>query len=277
MLDVAVPYLRCPVCAADLADLAIDGGPLRCAGGHSFDRAKQGYVTLLTGGKHPVGDTAEMVAARADFLAAGHYAPIVAALGSAAGDVRGAVLDIGAGTGYYLASLVDRFPDSVGIAADASKFALRRAARAHPRGGAIGGDAWQGLPVRTGAVALVLNVFAPRNGRERRRVLAEDGELLVVAPTREHLGELVRDLRLIEVDADKRRRIDEQLAPHFAPAGSTSCQFTLSLSHKDVRAVVGMGPSAWHVGEAALAERIAALPEPVPVTAAVDVLTYRPA
>ncbi|TDQ04317.1 putative RNA methyltransferase [Labedaea rhizosphaerae] len=272
MLDVAVPYLRCPVCAAGLADA---GGPLRCANGHSFDRAKQGYVSLLTGGKHPVGDTAEMVAARADFLAAGHYTPIVESLADVA-PAHGAVLDIGAGTGYYLASLVDRVPESVGIAADASKFALRRAARAHARVGAIGCDAWQGLPVRTGSISLVLNVFAPRNGREMRRVLADDGRLVVVAPTRAHLGELVRALRLIEVDADKRQRIDQQLAPHLRPDGSTSCEFTLSLSRKDVHAVVGMGPSAWHVAEAALAERIAALPEPMTVTASVEVLTYRP-
>ena len=273
MLDVAVPYLRCPVCAAGLAE---SGGPLRCANGHSFDRAKQGYVSLLTGAKHPAGDTAEMVAARADFLAAGHYAPIVEATVDGAGPLRGAVLDIGAGTGYYLASLVDRFADSVGIAADASKFALRRAARAHPRVGAIGCDAWQGLPVRSGSVSLVLNVFAPRNGREMRRVLASDGRLLVVAPTRAHLTELVRELRLIEVDADKRQRIDQQLAPHFAPSGSVSCEFALSLSRKDVHAVVGMGPSAWHVAPSALAERIAGLPEPMSVTASVEVLTYQP-
>ena len=273
MLDVAVPYLRCPVCAADLADA---GGPLRCATGHSFDRAKQGYVSLLAGGKHPQGDTAEMVAARAEFLAAGHYAPIVAAMASAAGAATGAVLDVGAGTGFYLASIVDRRPESVGIAADASKYALRRAARAHPRVGAVGCDAWQGLPVRTGATSLVLNVFAPRNGREMRRVLADDGRLVVVAPTRVHLGELVRTLRLIEVDADKRQRIDQQLAPHFTPADSTRCEFALSLSRKDVHAVVGMGPSAWHVDDATLSGRIAELTEPVTVTGSVEVLTYRP-
>lgn len=274
MLDVAVPYLRCPVCAADLTGA---DGPLVCANGHSFDRAKQGYASLLTGGKHPQGDTAAMVAARADFLAAGHYAPVVEAIAEAAGAVRGGVLDVGAGTGYYLASVVDRNPDAVGIAADASKYALRRAARAHPRIGAIGCDAWQGLPVRTGAISLVLNVFAPRNGREMRRVLADDGRLVVVAPTRAHLGELVRDLGLIEVDVHKRHRIDEQLAPHLEPDGSTACEFPLSLSRKDVHAVVGMGPSAWHVAEAALADRIGALPEPATVTASVEVLTYRAA
>jgi 23S rRNA (guanine745-N1)-methyltransferase len=109
-----------------------------------------------------------------------------------------------------------------------------------------------------------------------RRVLADDGRLLVVAPTRAHLGELVRALGLIEVDADKRQRIDQQLAPHLTPESTVACEFTLSLSRKDVHAVVGMGPSAWHVAQATLAERIAALAEPVTVTASVAVLTYRP-
>jgi 23S rRNA (guanine745-N1)-methyltransferase len=283
VLDVVLPYLRCPQCTAGLGSGGGDNrdsrdshddrsGPVRCANGHSYDRAKQGYVSLLTGGKHPHGDTAGMVAARADFLGAGHYAPIAAAIGTTR---DGVVLDVGAGTGYYLASTVDH--SGAGIALDASKYALRRAAKVHPRVGAVACDAWQGLPVRTGSIDVVLNVFAPRNGSEMRRVLADDGKLVVVAPTAEHLGELVRELHLIEVDADKQQRIDQQLEPHFARAEVTACEFTMSLSHNDVRAVVGMGPSAWHVAATALNDRIAALPEPVTVTASVRVATYRPA
>ena len=46
---------------------------LRCPRRHSFDIARQGYVDLRAGRAPHAGDTAEMVAARADFLAAGHY------------------------------------------------------------------------------------------------------------------------------------------------------------------------------------------------------------
>lgn len=35
---------RCPLCAQPLAE---EGNCLRCAAGHSFDIARQGYVNLL--------------------------------------------------------------------------------------------------------------------------------------------------------------------------------------------------------------------------------------
>ncbi|WP_210435408.1 hypothetical protein [Saccharopolyspora sp. ASAGF58] len=44
---------------------------------------RQGYVSLLSGGTKVVGDTAAMVAARAEFLEAGHYAPITEAVATA--------------------------------------------------------------------------------------------------------------------------------------------------------------------------------------------------
>ena len=81
-----------------------------------------------------------------------------------------ASLDLGAGTGRQLARVLDALPRRHGIALDVSRPALQRAARAHPRIGAVGCDIWGALPVRSAAAALVLNVFAPRNGDEIARV-----------------------------------------------------------------------------------------------------------
>jgi len=47
-----------------------------CGTGHAFDVARQGHVHLAPGNRRLAGDTAEMVAARAAFLDAGHYAPV---------------------------------------------------------------------------------------------------------------------------------------------------------------------------------------------------------
>src|SRR4051812_50131318 len=96
MLADVLPYLACPHCGADLA---LSGPVVRCASGHGFDVARQGYVSLLAG-KAPVsGDNADMVAARAEFLDAGHYAPIARAVVAAAGSAApgGGVADGGAG------------------------------------------------------------------------------------------------------------------------------------------------------------------------------------
>jgi 23S rRNA (guanine745-N1)-methyltransferase len=214
------------------------------------------------------------VAARAAFLDAGHYAPIMAAVVGAAGNAPGCVADLGAGTGHYLAAVLAADPSRSGLALEISKPALRRAARAHPRLGAVGCDAWGPLPVRTGAISVVLNVFAPRNPAELDRILAPDGALVVVTPTTRHLAGLVADLGLLTVAPDKAERVAAQLAP-LVPSTQDTCEFGLVLSHADVLSLVGMGPSAWHVGSAALGERVAALPEPVRTTASVVVTAFR--
>ncbi|MFD0277155.1 putative RNA methyltransferase [Kitasatospora sp. NPDC127111] len=275
MLQDIEPYLACPHCAQALT---LDGRTLRCPTGHSFDVAKQGYVSLLAGDAHTgTGDTAEMVAARSDFLAAGHYRPIADALADAAAATapEGLVADLGAGTGHYLAHVLDALPALPGAALDISKYALRRAAKAHPRIGAVVCDAWRPLPLRDSSAGLVLNVFAPRNGPEIRRVLRPGGTLLLVSPTPRHLRELVTALGLLSVDEEKQRRIDEKLGPHLAPAGQQEVEFTLRLSAADVRTVVGMGPSAWHTDRERLAAWLADLPDPVEVTASVTVAAYR--
>ena len=112
-----------------------------------------------------------MVAARDEFLGAGHFEPIADAAAAAAleavgerAGTPGFALDLGAGTGYQLARLLDSLPAWRGLALDASAPALRRAARAHPRMAAVACDVWGELPLQDGAADLALNVFAPRNG-----------------------------------------------------------------------------------------------------------------
>jgi 23S rRNA (guanine745-N1)-methyltransferase len=280
VLDDVIRYLRCPYCDAGVCR---DGGSLRCAVGHVFDIARQGYVSLLSpGARGDHGDSAAMVQARADFLAAGHYAGIAAELARAAAEVmatleaEGCVIDVGAGTGYYLAAVVDRLPDRVGLALDSSKFALRRAARAHERIGAVACDVWRLLPIVDSAAVVLLNIFAPRNGAELRRILNPAGRLLVITPTRDHLGELIQPLDLLTIDERKDERLVEKLTPYFDLVEQREHRSTLKLDHKGITAVVAMGPRARHVNPDALAERIAQLPNPMPTTVAVTLSTFRP-
>ncbi len=274
MIDAAMPYLRCPVCGSGLARA---GTALRCARGHAFDVARQGYVNLTTGRMPHAGDTADMIAARADFLAAGHYDLVSDALAQVAGTAAatsGLVVDAGTGTGRHLAAVLDGLPGRVGLGLDVSKAALRRAARAHPRAGAALADLWRPLPLADACAALVLNVFAPRNGAEYRRVLHPDGALLVVTPAADHLSELVSVLGLLRVDPDKAERVAGSLGEWFTRGGATTHRRRLALTHDEVRTLVGMGPSAWHADPQRLADRVAALPTPVTVTAAVQLSVW---
>jgi 23S rRNA (guanine745-N1)-methyltransferase len=294
MLADIVTYLICPVCRADV-DLA--GGALRCAQGHAFDVAKQGYVSLLVGSRAPgTADSPEMVAARAAFLDAGHYAPLANALaetvrgrlcpengpekhetstessdaaeprayrgaGVQAGD-RGAkgriapvIVDAGAGTGHYLAAVLNAVNNGIGMAFDVSKHAVRRAARAHPRLGAFVADVWRPLPIRHGVADVVIDVFAPRNGPEFRRILRPGGAAIVATPSAAHLSPLVEELGLLSVDEEKDRRVARSMEG-FAQTGRHTIEFDMELGQDEITQVVGMGPSAWHTDPADLTTRI---------------------
>ncbi|MQY19879.1 putative RNA methyltransferase [Nocardia macrotermitis] len=267
--------LACPECG-DV--LAVRGRSLFCARGHGFDIARQGYVSLLTGASTKMsGDTAAMLDARAAFQDARHFAPIAEAV--ADGVHRDtpptpfSILEIGAGTGYYLAAALDAAPDANGIALDVSKPAARRGARAHPRAASILADAWRGLPIGDGRIDHVLSVFAPRNAGEIARVLSPAGLITVVTPTPRHLSELIEPLAMIGVDTAKDDRLTETMSAHFVLRDRDVVEYPMTLTHTDIANVAAMGPSAHHAAEQR-AERIAALPEVVPVTASVTVSTF---
>ena len=275
----AVALLACPVCRDGLA-ADDDGAALRCAAGHLFDRARQGQITLLPPGhRPPSGDSAEMVADRAAFLSAGHYAGVSRALTDAvlAGERPRTLLDLGGGTGHHLAGVLERVPEAVGVVLDSSRYAARRAARAHPRALAVVADSWARWPVRDGVLDRVLVVFAPRNGPETARVLRPGGRLVVVTPAEEHLGELIGPLGLLRVDPDKATRLAAALEPHLEPGDRTAHREELLLGRAAVATLVGMGPHARHLSRDRLVAALATLPEPVRVTVAVDVAAYVPA
>jgi len=286
VLGDVLRFLVCPLCGEALAQRDAAVG---CRRGHSFDVARQGYVNLLPGGRSvPGGDTPDMVSARAGFLAAGHFAPVAAALAeeaaaaaavsttaTATAQPAGCVAEAGAGTGYYLATVLSALPpEHAGLALDASKAALRRAARAHPRIGAVGCDVWHALPVADQAAVVVLNVFAPRNGAEFRRILAPGGRLLVVTPNPGHLQELVAELGLLTVDEDKPGRLARSLDPWFHRVATREITTTRPLARADVRAAVLMGPSAWQAVARGSMARIGGLPDPLPVTLSVTLSTW---
>jgi 23S rRNA (guanine745-N1)-methyltransferase len=216
-----------------------------------------------------------MVAARADFLASGVYDELAHALArvvaEAAGD--GLIVDAGAGTGYYLAHVLDAAPAATGLAMDVSAVASRRAARAHPRLGVVVWNLWEPWPVGDGVASVVLNVFAPRNGPEFHRVLVPGGVLAVAAPAPDHLREL-GDL-VLAVDERKDERLEGTLGEYFARAGRTEVRSTAVLSPSRLRQAVEMGPAAHHLDRGGRRERLDAITEPRMVTLSFSVTTFR--
>ena len=271
-LSAAADRLACPHCGAPMA---VAPQTLACTAGHRFDRARGGGVTLLApGAQLPPGDTPAMLEARDAFLAAGHYAPLTAAIAAAVPAGAACVVDAGAGTGHHTAAMLDAHPSAVGIALDASRAATRRAARAHPRLAAIACDVTSRLPLREGAADAVLSVFSPRHPAEFARVLGPAGALVVAAAAEDHLAEARERLGLLGVQPEKRAKLQDRLAPMFSPVALVDVRFALSLDRDALAQLVAMGPNAFHASPDEIAARVADAPAPMSVTASVTVETF---
>ncbi|WP_425308613.1 putative RNA methyltransferase [Ammonicoccus fulvus] len=266
MLGDVVDLLRCPHCGSSFV---LESNGVTCPQGHHFDRARQGHLNLLRGPAGANADTAAMVAARAEFLLAGHYRPIAALVADAA--VGLVAVEVGAGTGYYLHHVLDRLgPGSRGIATDVSAYACRRSAKG-PRTGAIVADTWAGLPIADGVADTVLAVFAPRNPGEFARICAPGGRVLVVTPMADHLAEVRRARGLMDIEHDKHDRLLASMTTHFSHRESRPLRYDLDLSPHEVDLLIGMGPNAFHADASNASD-----PAPIRTTVAVRLDVFEP-
>lgn len=184
--------LLCPVCSQPLEH---GERTSQCAAGHTFNRAKEGYLNLLRSGKagDATGDPKEAARSRRDFLNQGYYQVLRDALvdlvaeRAAARDTQDgplSLLDICCGEGYYTSAL-GAVPDVDAYGFDLAKEMVRLAAK---RGGATYFVAnLKAVPVASGSFDLATHLFAPFNEREFSRVLRPGATLLSVVPGERHL------------------------------------------------------------------------------------------
>jgi len=191
---------------------------LVCSRGHSFDLAREGYVNLLQPqdrrSKAP-GDSAAVVAARRRLHDLGVTEPILRAIAQtinvSAGDV---VLDAGCGEGFYLGNLAHQTGCSAhGV--DISTAAVQAAARRYPACEWVVANADRFLPYQDGSFSAVLSITSRMSSGEFRRVLKDDGRLLVALAAPEDLIELRgagrdRVQRTIETFAANFRLLDRR-------------------------------------------------------------------
>jgi 23S rRNA (guanine745-N1)-methyltransferase len=173
--------------------LAREATRLVCARGHSFDLARSGYINLLQPqdrrSKQP-GDSADAIAGRRRLHDAGVTAPLLAAIAeTVAAGPDDTVLDAGCGDGFYLGSLQAQTGCSAhGV--DISNPAVNAASRRYPQCEWIVANADRFVPYADGAFSAVLSITGRMNAPEFRRILRNDGRLLVAVPSPEDLIEL---------------------------------------------------------------------------------------
>lgn len=185
----------CPVCGEKLE---ISGSSYICPKHHSFDKAKSGYVNLLLTkhmGKAVHGDNKFMIQARRSFLNKGYYEPLCTALCDAVCTyINGkSILDAGCGEGYYTAAMIEQLhqqniaADVYGI--DISKSAVEYSSKRCKEAEMAVASVFH-IPVADKSCEMLVTIFAPYCGEEFIRVLKDNGIMIMVIPSADHLWEL---------------------------------------------------------------------------------------
>lgn len=173
----------CPVCGAKLIR---ENRSAVCAGRHSFDYARQGYLNLLIRQSTDHGDNREMVQARTRFLNSGAYAFLKDELVRISEEYRPGILaDLGCGEGYYTCGLAA--DEKYGF--DMSKDAVRHASASDKSTQYIIASIFH-LPMPDQCADMALTCFAPFAGSEVMRILRPGGIFVFVSPAPKHLAEL---------------------------------------------------------------------------------------
>ncbi len=264
----------CPACGA-----ALERGPrvFRCANGHCFDIAKEGYVNLLPANRRHSsmpGDDREMVNARTSFLNGGWYAPLRDRLCDAAAGWKAEhpiLLDAGCGEGYYTAALCDAVAEKSGrvCGIDLSKAAVRRAAKRCPQAEIAVSSVYH-MPLADHSVDILVNCFSPMAEEEFRRVLKPDGLFLYVVPGPGHLWELKKIL----YDSPYENELREVKYAGFQALPEIPLKFQFRLLHReDIMALFHMTPYTWKTPKDG-ADRLAEIRE-LEVTAEFRILCFR--
>jgi 23S rRNA (guanine745-N1)-methyltransferase len=252
----------CPIDGTSLSKPS--GQPWRCANGHSFDVARDGYCNLLVvqhkASRDP-GDTAEMVAARRRVLNTGIYAPIadsvfahvqaLATLHAAAAPFR--VVDTGCGEGYYLARIAELAAATLSqplelAGTDVSKWAVRAAAkRKAPIAWAVANN--RHLPFQAASVDAILCLFGFPVWQGFTPVLAPNGRVVMVDPGPEHLAEL-RAVIYPTVNRSAVASLEQAEAAGYVLESATHVTYTIHLtSQAQIADLFAMTPHAHRASE----------------------------
>ena len=240
----------CPICQENLTLVETS---LKCSNRHSFDLAKFGYVNLAPQIKQSANYDKENFQNRQEILEAGFYQDILEGIWGILATKPSAktVLDIGCGEGFYSRKLQESHSEKTFYAFDISKDSVQIAAKSEPNWAVnwFVGDLAR-LPIKDASMDILLDIFSPANYGEFRRVLSQNGILIKVVPTENHLKEIrqmVQD-HLTKKDYSN-QDIKEHFQEHFTIQSSQIASLTKPITPEQRQALLSMTPLLFHVDQ----------------------------
>lgn len=240
----------CPICQENLTLVETS---LKCDNRHSFDLAKFGYVNLAPQIKQSTNYDKENFQNRQQILEAGFYQAILEGISDilAARPSAKTVLDIGCGEGFYSRKLQESHSDKTFYAFDISKDSVQIAAKSETNWAVnwFVGDLAR-LPIKDASMDILLDIFSPANYGEFRRVLSQNGILIKVVPTENHLKEI---RQMVQEQLTKKdysnQDIKEHFQEHFIIQSSQIASLTKPISTEQRQALLSMTPLLFHVNQ----------------------------
>lgn len=240
----------CPICASPLT---LNQRTFACENRHSFDLAKEGYVNLMPANhkhsKNP-GDSKEMMQARREFLATGHYAKLSqtlahVALDSASSNEDMTLLDMGCGEGYYTEGIRQALPESAQVyGLDISKVAVKYASKRYPDCDFSVASSYR-LPFADNSLDAIVKVYAPSSEDELIRCLKPGGVLISVTPGERHLYQLrERIYQTVRAHQDETEKFSK-----LTLIDQTPLHYQMNLENGAGLQLLQMTPFAWKASD----------------------------
>lgn len=237
-MNIKMTEFICPICNSPFAGEK----SLKCENNHCFDRAKSGYINLLSGKGGNHGDPKDMVLARKSFLEGGSYKPLADAVAQAAASVtpdNGKVLDCGCGECYYTDIAAKALPDTVTVMGiDVSKDAVNCGAKRNKSIDLAVASVYA-IPLRDAVIDTVISIFAPAATREFARVLKDNGHLIMAIGGENHLWSLKKAV----YDTPYKNEVADYTMEGFEFIGKKELKYDIDLTcTEDIKNLFSMTP-----------------------------------
>ena len=240
----------CPICQENLT---LVESSLKCNNRHSFDLAKFGYVNLAPQIKQSANYDKENFQNRQQILEASFYQAILEVVSDLLSNSKNAktILDIGCGEGFYSRKLQESHPDKTFYAFDISKDSVQIAAKSEVNWAVnwFVGDLAR-LPIKDASMDILLDIFSPANYGEFKRILKENGLLIKVIPTENHLKEIRQKVQdQLTNKGYSNQDIKDHFQNNFTILSNKTVSLTKPITAEQLQVLLSMTPLLFHVDQ----------------------------